>query len=311
MPITPVFTDDQFREAVKTGEQPAEVQLRKGFVTEVKTEDSDNRILNFTISTGAVDRMGDTINVDGWRLANYRKNPVILWSHDASMMPIGKSLSVDVEDGRLRAKAQFVPKDISPFADSVYRALQAGFLSATSVGFAPIKYAFSDAPGRQFGLDFIEQELLEFSVVSVPANQEALIEGKSAGLALACGSPLRGWVDELARAAGFCMMPQKQIDAIMGLPGKLRSFASSMPDKAKGHKGQVVRCANIAERTIKSEAELSMTDEDMMIILDDEDNQMIQAQDEKKVVHITNEQLSLQRKELARRRLELFRHRIA
>jgi phage head maturation protease len=32
---------------------------------------------------------------------------------------------------------------------------------------------------RPFGIDFTEHELLEFSVVTVPANAEALIDGKS------------------------------------------------------------------------------------------------------------------------------------
>jgi phage head maturation protease len=56
--------------------------------------------------------------------------------------------------------------------------LKTGFLSATSVGFIPLKYNFVDDPQRRFGIDFLEQELLEFSIVTVPANAEALIEGR-------------------------------------------------------------------------------------------------------------------------------------
>jgi hypothetical protein len=57
-----------------------------------------------------------------------------------------------------------------------------GFLKATSVGFQPLKYAFTDDPQRRFGIDFLEQELIEFSLVTVPANAEALIEGRKAGI---------------------------------------------------------------------------------------------------------------------------------
>ena len=34
----------------------------------------------FTISTSNVDRMGDTVNVNGWKLAAYGDNPVVLRS---------------------------------------------------------------------------------------------------------------------------------------------------------------------------------------------------------------------------------------
>ena len=44
-----------------------------------------------------------------------------------------------------------------------------------SVGFAPIKFKFTSDPERKFGIDFIEQELLEFSIVPVPANPDAVI----------------------------------------------------------------------------------------------------------------------------------------
>jgi hypothetical protein len=49
-----------------------------------------------------------------------------------------------------------------------------GFLRATSVGFRPKrdKYSWNEERG---GIDFEEQELLEFSVVPVPSNPEALL----------------------------------------------------------------------------------------------------------------------------------------
>jgi hypothetical protein len=112
------------------------------------------RSLDFVISTDTVDRMGDTIDVEGWDLGNYRKNPVVLWAHDSSLMPVAKASNIRVEDGKLKARAEFMPADMSTFADSVFRALKGGFLSAVSVGFAPVKYAFSDEPGRSFGIDF-------------------------------------------------------------------------------------------------------------------------------------------------------------
>lgn len=184
MPLD-LISDDDFRNAAKAGSVPADVKLRRGFVSEVKSVETDDRSLDFVISTDQVDRMGDTIAVDGWKLESFRKNPVVLWAHDSSILPVGKASNVRVEDGKLKARATFMPRELSGFADTVMKALKAGFLSASSVGFAPLKYNFVDDPQRRFGIDFLEQELLEFSIVPIPANPGALIEGRSADCDLA------------------------------------------------------------------------------------------------------------------------------
>lgn len=304
----PILTDEQFREAAQSGSAPADAQVRKGFVTEVKapTDGEDTRTLDFIISTAAVDRMGDTIAVDGWKLANFRKNPVVLWAHDASMLPIAKASNIRVEDGKLMARAEFMPREISGFSDAVYRALKAGFLSACSVGFAPIKYAFSEDSGRRFGIDFLECELLEFSVVPVPANQEALVQGRSAGLALANGSPLRAWVDETAKAAGIAMLPAKQLEALLALPTLFRTLADKLPPKANGARGQMLRCANIAEKQIKADAAPVVEDEPIVVEDDDADAPALIVDPPAKDGPVATPRLTM-----ARRRLDLARRRLA
>lgn len=166
----------KLREMKSVGEQFA---LRRDFATVVKAAEDDERALDFTISTEAVDRYGDTVAVDGWQLENFRKNPVVLWMHNNMRLPVAKASSIRVEDGKLKARATFTPAGLEPFNDQVLALLKGGFLSATSVGFLPLKYNFVDDPSRRFGIDFLEQELLEFSIVTVPANPEALIEGRS------------------------------------------------------------------------------------------------------------------------------------
>jgi phage head maturation protease len=56
-----------------------------------------------------------------------------------------------------------------------------GFLNATSVGFRPLEWTLSKDPSRgadewEPGADFHRAELVEFSIVSVPCNPEALLE---------------------------------------------------------------------------------------------------------------------------------------
>ena len=246
-----IVGDEEFHSALKDGAAPADAHLRKGFISEIKAIDDNARTIDFVISTASVDRMGDTIAVDGWKLENFRKNPVVLWAHDSSMMPVGKASNVRIEDGKLKARAEFMPREISGFANAVYEATKAGFLSATSVGFAPLKYAFSEEPGRKYGIDFIEQELLEFSIVPIPANAEALIEARSAGIDI---EPFKEWAHKLFAQDKLAVISQERLDALKALPEEFRTTAKRLPDSAKGAGGVWRRVANTVERALNGSA---------------------------------------------------------
>ena len=146
-------------------------------------EDAGARRIKFSISTDAVDRDNDRVIQAGWQLDNYCKNPVVLWGHDAQQLPVGKCVQIGIENDALCATVEFIQADIpvaGPMAEAVYQLCLKGFLSATSVGFQPIEWEFSDDPARggdsyNGGADFKRSELMEFSIVNVPANPEALI----------------------------------------------------------------------------------------------------------------------------------------
>src|ERR1051325_2146147 len=40
-------------------------------------------------STEDVERAGEIVRQDGWDLANYKNNPIVLWGHDYYSLPIG------------------------------------------------------------------------------------------------------------------------------------------------------------------------------------------------------------------------------
>jgi HK97 family phage prohead protease len=140
-------------------------------------EDGGTKSYTFTISTSVIDRDRDVIAVDGWHTDAYMAagGPVLFGhGYDANgTLPIGKATKVWATKGALKASMVFLAGD--PFAERVQRAVDFGALRATSVGFRPY-------PGRaawneeRNGIDFLEQELLEFSIVPVPANPEALRE---------------------------------------------------------------------------------------------------------------------------------------
>ncbi len=180
---------EEWRAKARAGEAPEGALLRKQFLPYSIVKEAGERQLTFTITTGAIDRDRDCLKVEGWRLDAYRANPVVLWAHDYRGLPVAKADSILTGAGALKATATFTAPDEYPFGDTVYRLLQGGFLRATSVGFRPIRSAYNNERG---GYDFEEQELLEFSIVPVPANPEALMDAKAAGIELA---GLKAWAE--------------------------------------------------------------------------------------------------------------------
>lgn len=163
-----------------------DVVLRKDFFAPAQVIDDD---LLFTISTPTVDRSNDSVSLDGWDLTAFRLNPVVLWAHDQFSLPIGRCTEIGADGGVLKARVRFVSEDmpvVGPFAAACRRMALEGFISATSVGFRPIEYAVTDDPARGGdgwfpGIDFKRHELVEFSLVTVPANAEALIDPAERG----------------------------------------------------------------------------------------------------------------------------------
>lgn len=126
--------------------------------------------VEFVVSTNAWDAHGERINVDGIDIKDFKKNPVVLWGHDGFNLPIAKATKVWKEGGKLMAKAQFYMKD--EFAAKVYNYILDGYLNAVSIG-GMVQEWGSD------GLTITKMMMKEFSVVSIPANQEALVASKS------------------------------------------------------------------------------------------------------------------------------------
>lgn len=183
----------------------------------------EERVLRFSITTADVDRDRDTINVDGWDLSNYRMNPVVLFVHDYKQLPVARSLKEWLEDGKLKSDAQFVDKDTYPFGHTVYQMYKLGFMRAVSVGFLPTKWSWVEDDDRPYGVDFQEQELLEYSAVPVPSNPYALQEAAKKGVDT---EPLREWAyDVLGRDPSGLWVPKAAIEEMKRvLDGEHRQF---------------------------------------------------------------------------------------
>jgi len=165
-----------------------ELAVRKLFLMPPEPEpapadDGEDELIRFTITTNALDREKDIVAIDGWDLANFEKNPVVLWGHGNDEPPIGRAMRTYREGDALKSEVKFVPADVpiyGPRAEGIRQMCRRGFLHATSVGFRPLEFRIAE--DRDDGeswfppIDFLRQELMEFSVVSIPANPEALID---------------------------------------------------------------------------------------------------------------------------------------
>lgn len=135
--------------------------------------------LVYVMSDETVDRMGDVIEAKGWQLDNFAKNPVALFAHRHDFV-IGHWTDVKVAGGKLIGRLNLLPKGISERLDEVIAAVEAGILRAVSVGFTADreKTEQNNTGGYRFG----SVELMECSLVSVPANPNALQMAKSLNL---------------------------------------------------------------------------------------------------------------------------------
>ncbi|WP_338821678.1 phage major capsid protein [Bradyrhizobium septentrionale] len=132
--------------------------------------------LEFVLSDETPDRMDDVIMSDGWDLSNFKKNPIALFGHQSSF-PIGKWKNVRVVDKQLRGTLELAPAGISDRIDEIRRLIEADILRAVSVGFRPKES--KPRAESDYGVFFTKSELVETSVVSVPANPNALAVAKA------------------------------------------------------------------------------------------------------------------------------------
>jgi HK97 family phage prohead protease len=118
--------------------------------------------------------MGDIIEPSGCQLNEFKRNPIMLAQHN-SEQPIGVWPQIEVKNGRLEALGEFAPEGVSGLADEYCALAKAGVINAVSVGFISL----AREPLREGGWRFTQWELLELSLVSVPANPNALVIERS------------------------------------------------------------------------------------------------------------------------------------
>ena len=157
--------------------------------------DVDQRRITHVISTGRLDRGNRIVEPAGWKLANFKRAPRVLADHDYSIeRVIGTGHDLKVVDvprigEALVATTQFAEEGLGEVA---FRLASNGIVNSWSVGWIGLKShrigeldeceRCDETHDVDFGRHFVTQELLEYSLVAIPANPDAVNGLLAAGL---------------------------------------------------------------------------------------------------------------------------------
>lgn len=142
------------------------------------------REFEFLASDETPDSYGDIVSVEGWDLKRYKRNPIVLFNH-RSDTPVGHSPKTFIDEVKkaLICRVKLADEGTSDFIDTLYKLMKQRIVRAMSVGFRATKdpEILRDKDGNFLGIKFVGQELLENSIVSIPANPNSLSLAKSWG----------------------------------------------------------------------------------------------------------------------------------
>lgn len=147
----------------------------------IRSIDEKARTAEYIISSDHVDRMGEIVE-QKWQLENYKQNPIVLFGHDPSKADnvLGKCIELETMDGDDEheitvAKVQFADEGTSANADTVWKLIKQGILKTVSVGFIPHTFKTTHDKDTNDEITVLsDNELLEFSIVPIPANPNAV-----------------------------------------------------------------------------------------------------------------------------------------
>lgn len=142
-------------------------------VLKVQSVANDERRLSGIATTPTPDRAGDIVVPTGAKFADripllrgHMRSEPVGWAK--LKKPTNKGIPFEAEIAKI--------DDPGPLRDRVETAwleIKSGLVAAVSIGFRPLKWAFLDDGGIQFD----ELEIFELSLVTLPANEQAVITG--------------------------------------------------------------------------------------------------------------------------------------
>lgn len=142
-------------------------------VLRIKAADASKRTITGTASTPTPDRLGDVVEPLGISFTN--PVPLLLY-HDAKK-PVGTVRFFPPTKDGLEFEATLPavedPGTLRDRIEEAWQSITAGLIAAVSIGFRSIEEAFLKDSGS---FRFLKTEVLELSLVTIPANAQATID---------------------------------------------------------------------------------------------------------------------------------------
>lgn len=144
-------------------------------VLQIKSVAEDKRVIKGIATTPSTDRMGDIVEPMGVSF----KNPMpLLWQHQHDK-PVGfVKFDKPTKDGiTFEAELPQIAEagTLRDRIEEAWQSVKTGLVSAVSIGFRAVEYAFLD----EGGIRFIKSDVYELSLVTIPANADAVITAKN------------------------------------------------------------------------------------------------------------------------------------
>jgi Caudovirus prohead serine protease len=145
---------------------------------------AEGRSATFVMTTDQVDRYGDIVVQDGLDTKNFIQNPTLLLFHNSRSWPAGTWSNVkrgmDGSINQTLGTANFLPEGTDEDADKAARLVELGVIKTCSIGFSPdwdeASAVLDDDDEWTGGIKFEKSELIECSIVPVPANPGAMVK---------------------------------------------------------------------------------------------------------------------------------------
>jgi HK97 family phage prohead protease len=151
--------------------------INKSFEAELKelSENGSTVICGYA-NVSQKDRSGEVILKDAWNLKNYSNNPIVLFNHDKSKI-IGRATICEVREKGLYVELEIAKRiegmDITDSQKEAEILVKQGYLKTFSVGFIPHEAEYDK---KTEAYHITEAELLEVSLVSIPCQQDSVVE---------------------------------------------------------------------------------------------------------------------------------------
>lgn len=193
------------------------------FSLKMSSDDSPGTIEGYVSVYGNVDASGEKVMPGAFAesLATQKREgryPLMLWQHD-TYEPIGVWDDLSDDGKGLFGKGRLIINNNVPTADKVYALVKNDAVRGLSIGYREVKV---EPPSNGEPRKLVQLDLLEASIVSMPANRRARIDAIKS-------------IDEVTRLHEFAQklrdgepMPIKEFEDILREAGVPKSLATQI-----------------------------------------------------------------------------------